>query len=140
MKDVTEFIKKLCKEDKSGNYRGRILPEQHPSFSEYPTVHEFSTICGAAQKQMRTGDFRQAREAKVQNTGAEIFCAEDIARIRQIAIKKQQRNTSNQLQEDNRVQQNSFKENLDPFTGSKNSKAQAEACKSNAVADFFGAH
>lgn len=50
--------KKAVQRDESGNHRGRGVPRPHPSSGEYPTVHEYSTVCGDAQEQKRPDDLR----------------------------------------------------------------------------------
>ena len=50
--------KKAVQRDESGNHRGRSVPRPHSSPGEYPTVHEYSTVCGDAQEQKRTDDLR----------------------------------------------------------------------------------
>ena len=64
-KDIIEIMKKLCKEE-GGDNRRRGMPRPSAPFSEYPTVHEYSTVRGDAQEQKRTDDFRQTRESEVQ--------------------------------------------------------------------------
>lgn len=50
--------KKAVQRDESGNHRGRGVPRPHTSPSEYPTVHEYSTVRGDAQEQKCTNDLR----------------------------------------------------------------------------------
>ena len=65
-RDIIEIIKKAVQGDESGDHRGRGMPRSHSSASEYPAVHEYSTVRGDAQEQKCTDDLRQARESEVQ--------------------------------------------------------------------------
>ncbi len=47
-KDIIEILKKLCKEMKVEIIEGRCMPRPSAPFSEYPTVHERSTVRGDA--------------------------------------------------------------------------------------------
>ena len=49
-KDIIEIFKKLCKEMKVEIIEGEACPESHSYFSEYPAVHEYSTVRGDAQE------------------------------------------------------------------------------------------
>ena len=49
-RDIIEIIKKLCKEMKVEIIEGEACPDHHASSSEYPTVHEYSTVRGDAQE------------------------------------------------------------------------------------------
>ena len=44
--------------DESRDHRRRGVPRPHPSSGEYPTVHEYSAVCGDAQEQKRADDLR----------------------------------------------------------------------------------
>jgi len=49
-RDIIEIIKKLCKEMKVEIIEGRGMPRSHSSSSEYPAVHEYSTVRGDTQE------------------------------------------------------------------------------------------
>jgi len=57
---------KAMQRNEGGDNRRRGMPRPSAPFSEYPTVHEYSTVRGDAQEQKRTDDFRQTRESEVQ--------------------------------------------------------------------------
>ena len=56
--DVIEIIKKLCREMKVEIIEGEACPDHIHLLGEYPTVHEYSTVCGDAQEQKRADDLR----------------------------------------------------------------------------------
>ena len=95
---------KAMQRNEGGDNRRRGMPRPSAPFSEYPTVHEYSTVRGDAQEQKRTDDFRQTRESEVQIWESKFL-------VQGILCGYGRKDLAND--------QISLKEYMDPFTGSK---------------------
>ena len=57
-KDIGEIFRKLCSEMKVEIIEAEACVDPYPYACNNSSVHECSTVCGDAQEQKRTNDFR----------------------------------------------------------------------------------
>ena len=96
------------------------MPRPHSSSSEYPTVHEYSTVCRDAQEQKRPDDLH----LKYKYGSGKFWCRGYFVDTVGKNAKMIEEYIQNQLEEDLASDQITLKKYIDPFTGSKRKQAK----------------
>ena len=99
------------------------MPGSYPYVSEHTAKYQCIAVCGISKGKKFIDDIRQACELKVQVWERHFWCrgcyVDTVGRNKE----KIAEYIRHQLDEDIMADQLSFKEYIDPFTGSKNPKA-----------------
>ena len=99
------------------------MPGSHPCVSEYTAKYQCIAVCGISKEKKFIDDIRQACELKVQVWERHFWCRGCYVDTMGRNKEKIAEYIRHQLDEDIMADQLSFKEYIDPFTGSKNPEA-----------------
>ena len=122
-KDIIEIIKKLCKEMKVEIIEGEACPDHIHLLVSIPPYMSIAQFVGTLKSKSALMIFDRHANLKYKYGNRHFWCRGyyvDTVGANKEAIAKYIRK---QLDEDVMADQISFKEYLDPFTGSKNPKA-----------------